>query len=116
MIVRRCANAVATLVVAIVVALSVPVSQLTTVAVAQTCCCPDPDNCHCPDHKADHGTQPSLRACHQQREITVAPQLPTFTPPAIALVQPALRVVAAPVIALHSPHTPPTPQRPDTPS
>jgi hypothetical protein len=115
-IVRRCANAVATLVVALAVALAVPVSQLTTVAIVQTCCCPDPDHCHCPDHKADHGTQSSLRACHQQREITMAPQLPSFAAPAIAIVQPALRLVAPPVLAMMAPHAPPTPKRPDAPS
>ena len=116
MIVRRCANAVATLVVALAVALAVPVSQLTTVSVVKTCCCPDPANCHCPDHQPDHGKQASLGACHQQQQLTMAPQLPSFTAPTIAIAQPVAHLVAPPVLALTEPHAPPAPKRPAAPS
>ena len=102
--------------VAIVVALTVPVSQLTTVAVIHSCCCPDPADCHCPHEKPDRGTQPALRACHQQNQLSVAPQLPSFAAPAIAMAAPVQRIVAQPVIAMRAPHAPPVPKRLDAPS
>jgi hypothetical protein len=115
-IVRRCANAVATLVVAIAVMLAVPVSQLTTVQVVTSCCCPDPSDCHCPHQTPDHGTQPSARPCHQQHQIIVAPQLPSFAAPTEIAIAPLAQIVAPPVIAMIAPHAPPTPKRPDAPS
>ena len=116
MLIRRATNAVATIVVAIAVALTVPVSQLTTVQVVTTCCCPDPADCHCPHQAPDRGTQSSLKPCHQQHQIIVAPQLPSFAPPTEIAIGPATRSVAQPVIAMISPHAPPTPKRPDAPS
>ena len=97
-------------------ALTVPASQLTTVSVVKTCCCPDPDNCHCPDHQPDKGTQPSIRACHQQQQINVAPQLPSFTPPTMTLAAPVVVVAIASAITLPVPHVSPAPKRPDAPS
>jgi hypothetical protein len=114
--VRRVAARISTLVVAMLVALAVPVSQLRTVTIVKSCCCPDPSNCHCPDHKADPSQQPSMRACHNSERAIVAPELPAFRAPSLAAVAaPALAVVAvAPPIA--APHPAPPPTRPDAPS
>ena len=73
--------------VAVVVALAVPISQLRTVAVIKSCCCPDPTNCHCPDHKTDPSQHPEMRACHNTQHTVVAPQAPAFAAPDLAVVQ-----------------------------
>lgn len=49
-LVRRAAVWLSTVGVALIVALAMPVSQLRTMSVVKACCCPDPSNCHCPDH------------------------------------------------------------------
>jgi hypothetical protein len=116
MFVRRAAAWISTVVVAIVVALAVPVSQLRTVSIIKTCCCPDPTHCHCPDHKVDSPSQPSMRACHNTERVIVAPELPVFRAAAVAL-------AIVPVVALVTldpsipvPHPAPPPIRPDAPS
>jgi hypothetical protein len=116
MFLGRAAAWISTVVVAIVVALAVPVSQLRTIAIIKTCCCPDPTHCHCPDHKADSSSQPSLRACHNSERTIVAPELPAFPAPVAG-------VAIAPVVAILSldhaipaPHPAPPPTRPDAPS
>jgi hypothetical protein len=100
---------------AIVVALAVPVAQLQTNAVVTTCCCPDPGRCHCPDHKADHGDGPSLRACHRTSQDLVRSQLPVFTPP-LDRADPSEQPVVAAVVPIASPHPAPPPARPAAPS
>jgi hypothetical protein len=115
-IVRRAAARISTLVVAIVVALAVPVSQLRTVMVVKSCCCPDPTNCHCPDHKADSTPQPTMRACHNTERAIVAPQLPSFAAPAIVVADAPAVVAAALPPMLPAPHPAPPPSRPDAPS
>jgi hypothetical protein len=113
---RRYATAAATILVAIVCALTVPVAQLRTISRITTCCCPDQEHCHCPDHKPDHSGKPMMRACHRQSTDLVSPAAPAFTePPVIALAPPdrAIALVAAP---LRTPHAPPAPARPDAPS
>jgi hypothetical protein len=114
--IHRVAARISTIVVAIAVALAVPVSQLRTITVFKTCCCPDPANCHCPDHQNDSPSQPSIRACHNTERAIMAPQLPAFTAPIGA-------VAAAPVVAITAaespipdPHAAPPPIRPDAPS
>ena len=102
--------------VAIVVALSVPISQLRTVAVVTTCCCPDPSNCHCPDHQDDSPSQPSMRACHNTERAVIAPQLPGFTAPIIAVVAAPAVAIAAAAPSIPAPHPAPPPTRPDAPS
>jgi hypothetical protein len=113
---RRLASAATTIVVAIVVALAVPVSQLRTVTIVKACCCPDPSTCHCPDHKAEKGTQPSMRACHNTQNVIVAPEMPSFTEPVIAIVSAPERIAVAPASPLRSPHASPPPAEPDGPS
>lgn len=102
--------------VAIVVAFAVPVAQLRVISVVKTCCCPDPDRCHCPDHKSDPSSQPSMRPCHNAERAFVAPELPTFRPPAVAVVPaPAVAIIAVDP-AIPAPHPAPPPDRPDAPS
>jgi hypothetical protein len=114
--VRRVAARISTLVVAIVVALAVPVTQLRTAWVAKVCCCPDPANCHCPDHKADPSSQPSLRACHNTERVMVAPQLPAFRAPAVVIALAPTAELAVVDHAIPAPHPAPPPIRPDAPS
>jgi hypothetical protein len=114
--IRRATAWISTIVVAIVVALAVPVSQLRTMAVVKTCCCPDPTHCHCPDHKADSSPQPSMRACHNTERVIVSPELPAFRAPVIAIAAAAAVPVRAPAHAIPAPHPAPPPTRPDAPS
>jgi hypothetical protein len=114
-IVRRAAARISTIVVAIIVALAVPVSQLRTVMIVKACCCPDPTNCHCPDHKTDPSSHPSLRECHNTERAIVAPEAPSFAAPAIAIDAPVV-AIAAPPHAIPAPHPAPPPTRPDAPS
>jgi len=107
---------ISTVVVAIVVALAVPVSQLRTIAIVKTCCCPDPAHCHCPDHKVDTSGQPSIRACHSTEREIVGPQLPLFSAPVITVALVPAIAVTAPHHAIPSPHPAPPPTRPDAPS
>ena len=116
MIVRRAAARVSTVVVAILVALAVPVSQLRTISIVKTCCCPDPSNCHCPDHKADPSQQPSMRACHNTERAIVAPELPAFRAPSIAVAQAPAVAIAQVAPPIPAPHPAPPPTRPDAPS
>ncbi len=101
---------------ALAIALTVPVSQLQTVSVRIECCCPDPQQCHCPDHSKDHSTQPAMRACHRTQHDTVSPQAPSvdLSPVAVAIVPP--RVIAPAIVALPAPHTAPLPEEPYGPS
>jgi hypothetical protein len=104
--------------VAIVVALAVPISQLPTVLILKSCCCPDPDDCHCPDHPAhpDDDSQPAMRACHNTQRAVVASQLPAFDSPAVAVVSVRPIVAVAANRTLPAPHQAPPPARPDAPS
>ncbi len=109
-------RAVTTFVVALLLAVAVPTSQLRTVSITKSCCCPDPTRCHCPDHQKPRPGQPELRACHQTTEINVASTLPAFTSPAVMSVTP-VTVVALALLPPHAtPHAPPVPARPDAPS
>ena len=116
MLVRRVTAWVSTVAVAIVVALALPVSQLRTMAIIKACCCPDPTNCHCPDHKADPSEQPSMRACHNTERVVIAPELPAFRAPAVAATSPSPAAVLAIDPAIPAPHPAPPPNRPAAPS
>jgi len=112
----RLGHAVSTIAVAVVVALAVPVSQLRTVVIVHACCCPDPDNCHCPDHKSDPGKQPAIGACHKTSHAFAAPAPAGFVAPVIATDAPAARIAIAIVARLDRPHAPPAPDDPAGPS
>ena len=104
------------LVVAIVLAICVPVSQLHTIATQKQCCCPDPEQCKCPSHDKDSVPEPTIGTCHKTQQSFVAPVLPAFIAPAIVeRVSPTVVAIAiAP--ALPEPHPAPPPRRPDAPS
>jgi hypothetical protein len=101
---------------AIVVALGVPVSQLRTADNYVTCCCPDPAHCHCPDHKPDHSGQPKMGTCHRVQHELVSPEAPTVAMTEIAFAHAPTRLAPRNVIPLHAPHALPPPADPDGPS
>lgn len=112
----RIAAAVTTWFVAIAVALAVPVSQLRTVTVIETCCCPDPAHCNCPDREPEAEGQPTVKACHQERHVVAAGAAVSFTLPPLGLDAPSrARIMLAPR-ALAEPHAEPPPERPAAPS
>lgn len=113
---RRIANAASTIAVAIALAIIVPVTQLRTVSTQTECCCPNPDHCKCPDHNPDDGTQPMMKACHKTSQDFVAPVLPAFITPAIAVASAPRAALADVEYPLTSPHPAPPPRRPDAPS
>jgi hypothetical protein len=94
---------------AIAVALGVPVSQLRTPDEYITCCCPDPANCHCPDHKPDPSGQPKLRACHKVQHELASSDAPSFTPFEVAIATPAPDAAPANFASPSAPHAPPGP-------
>jgi hypothetical protein len=113
---RRIATAASTVIVAVMLIFGVQIAQLQTFSEQTECCCPDPNNCKCPDHKPDQSQQTSMRACHKSAPPAVTAQLAAFVAPAL----PELRAptVATPAIAppIPAPHPPPAPRRPDAPS
>ena len=113
---RQLVTAASTIVVAIVLAISVPVSQLHTVGVQTQCCCPDPDDCKCPGHDADGAPQSQMQACHKTQREFVSPVLPAFVPPALELAVALEPVTFEPVFVHDVPHPAPAPRRPDAPS
>jgi hypothetical protein len=115
-VIRRATRWLATVVVAIVVAVALPVGQLRLISIVKECCCPDPAHCHCPDHQPDAPGQPSFRPCHSSAHVVVSPEAPALAAPAVMTAAiPAIAVVAA-HHRLPSPHAPPAPSRPDAPS
>lgn len=116
MFVRRAVLWISTVGVAFLVALAVPVSQLRTITVIRQCCCPDPSNCHCPDHKADPSGAASMRACHNTERAVISPQAPVFDPPAVAVAPVTLAVAVVIAPSLPAPHAAPPPTRPAAPS
>ncbi len=113
---RAATSAIATFVVAIVVALTVPISQLRTVSTTITCCCPDPAKCHCPHEKPGSTDGPSMRACHKVRHDAASPQLPGFAAPAITIAIAPPRTLPAPRAIPGVPHASPVPDEPYGPS
>jgi hypothetical protein len=113
---RRATTWISTAMVAIIVAFAVPVSQLRVVSFIKSCCCPDPSDCHCPDNQGDTSSQPTMRPCHNSERAVVAPQLPAFDPPVIAIAEVPAVVVREILPPLPVPHSAPPPIRPDAPS
>lgn len=113
---RQLVTAASTIVVAMLLAISVPVSQLHTVGVQTQCCCPDPDHCKCPGHDEGQPSQPAMQPCHKTQREFVSPVLPAFVPPAIEIVVALEPVSFEPVFTHAAPHPQPAPRRPDAPS
>jgi hypothetical protein len=113
---ERVTRALYTMLVAVIVMITVPVSQLRTMAVRTECCCPDPTRCHCPDHETAPAGQTSIKACHRNSEIVVGGSASdVVAAPTVPVDAPVLRVATA-EHALSSPHAPPSPARPPGPS
>lgn len=115
--IRRIATAAATVWVAIVVALALPVSQLRTVTtITEKCCCPDPSHCKCPPPDPNAPACPQMKNCHRVSHDVVAPQLPAFASPVIAIVEQPATVIALVATPLAAPHARPLARRPEAPS
>ncbi|CAN5409516.1 hypothetical protein BH11MYX1_BH11MYX1_19040 [soil metagenome] len=107
----------ATMLVALVVALAVPVSQLTTAqTVFEKCCCPDPAHCKCPSHEPATTRNPQLVDCHKTSHEVAAPQLPAFAQPVLAFVVPSVQRAALVPAPYAAAHPAPDPRRPDAPA
>jgi hypothetical protein len=105
------------MIVAIVVAVALPVASLCLVTTVATCCCPDPADCHCPhDAKQQPGDAPTMRTCHRSETTAVTPELPVFQPAVEAPAAPSRAVASAPAFVLRTPHAAPSPERPAAPS
>lgn len=102
--------------VAVVLALAVPVSQLRTYRVVETCCCPNPAHCHCPPDKPDHSGMPVIRTCHKSSQVLASPHAPSFTPTEVALAAPASRAATTQIAAPAAPKPAPAPDEPYGPS
>jgi hypothetical protein len=109
-------SAITTVMVALVLALAVPASQLRTSMTERSCCCPDPSHCHCPDHCPGQPGPAKLRACHQTQHVIVAPTTPAFTQPALAFTAVPAALSRITLFDILAPHAAPTPVRPDAPS
>ena len=114
--IRKLTHAAATVVVALIVALAVPVSQLRTISVVTECCCPDPAKCHCPDHKPDHSKLPSIRACHKSVELASPAPAPAAAHVVVAIELSPAVVTGVIEHVMQSPHVPPDVDRQSGPS
>jgi hypothetical protein len=108
-------RAVYTIMVAVIVMLAVPVSQLRIVTVNHECCCPDPDKCHCPTDK-DAPSDTSMKACHSSTELIASAAAPMFVPQDYVDVPRPVTPIATAEIQLPKPHAPPMLDRPRGPS
>lgn len=84
---------------------------------AETCCCPRPADCTCPDHHPGKGAPTSLRRCSQPVEQAASVPAPPAlaATPAILLARP-LPITTVIAVALPAPHAPPDLERPAGPS
>ncbi|MBA3392823.1 MAG: hypothetical protein H0T89_09270 [Deltaproteobacteria bacterium] len=112
----RLLAALSTTIVACVLALALPVAQLQLASIENSCCCPDPDRCRCPDHDESDGRQPAMQACHNTQQAMVTPAFAAFEPPAPVHVTAAPRIATAIVHSFDTPHAPPALRRPAAPS
>ncbi len=104
------------LIVGVIVMLAIPVSQLRLVSVRVECCCPDPDQCKCPDHSKGLVGKTKIEACHKTRDAITSPATEMFSVPDIAVIDvPDVHVATVEFIA-SNPHEPPSPERPRGPS
>lgn len=111
------ASVVRALVLVVTVAVALVASQLRTTGVRITCCCPDPSECHCPDHAAaEDAGPPSLRACHRSAEAVEPQAIVPWLPPPPPRPARHARVVLAVMPPLDRPHAPPGPSAPRGPS
>ena len=105
-----------TIVAVVATALAVPISQLRTVQEIKSCCCPDPNKCHCPKDKKHDDRYPSINVCHDTSRVVIAPESPAFDAPATHESSLVELVTPGPMLMIEMPHPAPAPQRPDAPS
>jgi hypothetical protein len=113
---RRVAHALYSMIVAVIVMIAVPVSQLRTIAVQTECCCPDGVKCHCSDHKDVPTGQDSIKECHKKTDVLVSPSSPDCAKPVAIAAASASERIETHEFPLTSPHEPPNPARPPGPS
>jgi hypothetical protein len=101
---------------AVILLITIPVSQLRAVSVRVECCCPDPDNCHCPDDGEPVPGQSTMKACHRSAEVLAGAPLTAFQAPVAITAHEPSRGFAFAQFSLSSPHAPPSPERPPAPS
>src|SRR5262249_36844607 len=112
---RRMIGRVVVPLLALVVALAVPVAQLRMMSVERACCCPDPHHCRCPSHDADT-PQSSIRACHSTEHVIASAPAAGFIAPAVAEVMLPAVAAGVPSYVIDQPHAPPAARQPDAPS
>jgi hypothetical protein len=101
--------------IALLVGVTVPVSQLrSSDVVRDRCCCPDPEFCHCPIHDIDAPSS-TIQSCGKTSHLVIAPTLSVFVPPPAPAIA-AIASAPAPELPLPAPHAPPDPARPPGPS
>jgi hypothetical protein len=110
------ARALYSIMVCVIVMLAVPVSQLRLVSTRIECCCPDPSNCHCPDHGKDTPAQDTMNACHKSSTTFASADAPAFSPPDVTAVAAPAEHVTTVAFIVTEPHEPPSPDRPRGPS
>jgi hypothetical protein len=109
-------RALYSMMVCVIVMLAVPISQLQLVSQRIECCCPDPNNCHCPDHGKQGPEQDTIKSCHKSSTTLASAEAPVASEPVeVLLAAPALHVTTAHFIVTQ-PHVPPSPERPRGPS
>lgn len=104
------------MIVSVVVMLAVPVSQLQLASIEIECCCPDPDQCKCPDHNEQGPSQTTIQACHKKRGALASAAASTLAMPDIAAIDVPAPHVATVEFSTSEPHDPPSPDRPPGPS
>ena len=110
------ARALHRIMVAVIVVIALPVSQLRTVSVYVECCCPDPDRCHCPDPGKPVPGQSTMNDCHKSSQvIAISAASELQAPPPQPVPSPA-RCALAIEFPVRLPHEPPSPDRPPAPS
>lgn len=105
----------ASIALAVVVAIALPLGNLRTQRVELHCCCPSVEQCKCPDHDTPPAA-PTLGACHRTLDTFATPAIAAFVPPVRAMTTVVQRMTVVAHAALPLPHAPPPPRRPDAPS
>jgi hypothetical protein len=110
------ARALHAILVAVIVMIALPVSQLRTVSVYVECCCPDPTRCHCPESGKPVPGQSTMNDCHKSSQVIASSAASELQGPApLAVPSPARRTLAI-EFPVRLPHEPPNPARPSAPS
>lgn len=105
----------ASIALAVLVAVALPLGNLRTERVEIHCCCPSIERCKCPDHDTPPAA-PTMQACHRTLDTFSTPAIAAFVPPHRAATTVAQVVTVVAHAPLPIPHAPPTPRRPDAPS